>query len=113
MPETKFGWKLLGTIPYPLPNCFSKVFETDTDEIWVRYSAGLLLAVSNVCPHKLGPLAKGQIVNGLVECPWHGYTFNLEKGDCTNHPELKLCRYDVKIDSTGQIFVRERENEIL
>ncbi len=35
------------------------------------------LAYSTVCPHKLGPLEDGEIAAGIVECPWHGYRFDL------------------------------------
>lgn len=32
-------------------------------------------AVSNVCKHQLGPLGEGQILDGCITCPWHGYQY--------------------------------------
>ena len=44
------------------------------DEDWVIYPAA--------CPHQLGPLT-GELVDGQVECPWHGYRFDVRSGACT------------------------------
>lgn len=33
-----------------------------------------------VCPHQKGPMEKGKIVNGYVECPWHGWQYSCETG---------------------------------
>ncbi|MEP6640728.1 MAG: thiamine pyrophosphate-dependent enzyme [Gaiellales bacterium] len=39
-------------------------------------------ALDNRCPHQGGPLGDGQIEDGLVICPWHGYEYN----PCTGKP---------------------------
>ncbi|MGH3074213.1 MAG: thiamine pyrophosphate-binding protein, partial [Gaiellales bacterium] len=39
-------------------------------------------ALDNRCPHQGGPLGDGQIENGYVICPWHGYEYN----PCSGHP---------------------------
>jgi pyruvate oxidase len=33
-------------------------------------------ALDNRCPHQGGPLGDGQIENGYVICPWHGYEYD-------------------------------------
>lgn len=37
-------------------------------------------AISNRCPHQGGPLGEGQIENGYVVCPWHGYEYDPHTG---------------------------------
>src|ERR671938_601696 len=37
-------------------------------------------ALDNRCPHQGGPLGDGQIENGYVICPWHGYEYNACSG---------------------------------
>ena len=103
------NWHFLGLAPLPLPVNFSQVFQIHNDEIWVFRLGTELTAISNVCPHKMGPLAEGQIINGRVECPWHGYTFDLITGECTSNKCPKLHRYDVSVDSASQILARERK----
>jgi nitrite reductase/ring-hydroxylating ferredoxin subunit len=42
--------------------------------------AGELLAYSALCPHALGPLDERPLVDGRVECPWHGKAFDVRSG---------------------------------
>lgn len=112
--DVETPWRLLGIIPAFPPPGFSAVFNAETDEVWVVKLAGKLLALSNVCPHKLGPLAEGDISDGKVECPWHGYVFNLATGQCINHSSCPhLYHYDLRTEPDGRIFIRERKYEIL
>jgi nitrite reductase/ring-hydroxylating ferredoxin subunit len=44
-----------------------------------------LRVYSGMCPHQGGPLGEGIYHNGKVTCPWHGCTFDLDGGGCTNY----------------------------
>jgi len=44
-----------------------------------RYE-GKISAISNACQHQNGPLGEGQIIDGLVTCPWHGYQYDPASG---------------------------------
>ncbi len=48
-------------------------------------------AVSTICPHLLGPLNEHDAAAGTVRCPWHGYTFDIETGECVS-PADATCR---------------------
>lgn len=37
-------------------------------------------ALDNRCPHQGGPLGEGQIENGYLICPWHGYEYDPHSG---------------------------------
>ena len=49
-----------------------------------------LIAHSSTCPHMLGPLQNTDVKNGLVECPWHGYQFDVKTRECTTGQKCKL-----------------------
>jgi nitrite reductase/ring-hydroxylating ferredoxin subunit len=51
---------------------------------------GELLAFSTTCPHMLGPLQDGNIHQGIVECPWHGYKFDVRSRECISGAKCKL-----------------------
>jgi nitrite reductase/ring-hydroxylating ferredoxin subunit len=51
---------------------------------------GELLAHAALCPHWLGPLDEGVVLDGQVVCPWHGYRFDLRSGRCAAHARLAL-----------------------
>lgn len=44
-------------------------------------------AVSARCPHRLVPLAAADVVDGRLQCPYHGWQFNAE-GRCVDIPAL-------------------------
>ncbi len=41
---------------------------------------GAFFALDNRCPHQGGPIFRGKIVNGYVECPWHQWQYSVESG---------------------------------
>lgn len=38
--------------------------------------------VQRYCPHAMGDLSKGRIIDGCLVCPNHGWTFNIDDGKC-------------------------------
>ncbi|NOU61397.1 Rieske 2Fe-2S domain-containing protein [Marinifilum caeruleilacunae] len=42
-------------------------------------------AISNRCAHQGGPLGEGQVIDGLITCPWHGYQYRTDDG-CSPPP---------------------------
>jgi nitrite reductase/ring-hydroxylating ferredoxin subunit len=49
------------------------------DLVLVRLD-GTIHALHAVCAHAGGPLDKGTVVDGCVECPWHASRFRLSDG---------------------------------
>lgn len=45
-------------------------------------------AVKDRCCHRSAQLSKGKVVNGDIQCPYHGWAFN-NAGTCTHVPQLK------------------------
>lgn len=41
---------------------------------------GEFLALDGVCPHQGGPLGQGDLCDGIVTCPWHGWQFDVRTG---------------------------------
>lgn len=42
--------------------------------------SGKVRAVVNRCPHLGMPMSRGEIVDGVVQCPWHGSRFDICTG---------------------------------
>jgi nitrite reductase/ring-hydroxylating ferredoxin subunit len=40
-----------------------------------------------------------------VSCPWHNYTFDVTTGENVVSPDLKVPRYEVRVED-GQVFVK-------
>ena len=50
---------------------------------------GNLVAHATVCPHTLGPLGTATVTDGVIECPWHGYRFDVVTGKCVSGQNLQ------------------------
>src|SRR5947199_5100216 len=44
----------------------------------VRGNDGVLRAMSNVCRHRAGPVAEGEGKRPVLQCGYHGWTYNLD-----------------------------------
>jgi len=49
-------------------------------ELAVGVNDGVPFAVSGRCRHLRGPLGEGRVVDGLLECPWHGARYDVHTG---------------------------------
>jgi nitrite reductase/ring-hydroxylating ferredoxin subunit len=45
-------------------------------------------ALHATCAHAGGPLDKGTVVNGCLQCPWHGARYRLADGQVVRGPSL-------------------------
>lgn len=54
-------------------------------------------AVNSVCPHMGGPLSCGNVLEGKIQCPWHGWSFDLESGVSANGHHID--RYHVVVEN--------------
>jgi len=50
-----------------------------------RDEAGVAHAIGGRCPHRFAPLGKGRVVDGTLECPYHGLRFD-GAGACVFNP---------------------------
>jgi nitrite reductase/ring-hydroxylating ferredoxin subunit/uncharacterized membrane protein len=47
-----------------------------------------ILALHETCAHAGGPLAEGTLVDGCIQCPWHGSRFRLTDGHVRRGPSM-------------------------
>jgi nitrite reductase/ring-hydroxylating ferredoxin subunit/uncharacterized membrane protein len=47
-----------------------------------------ILALHETCAHAGGPLAEGTLVDGCIECPWHGSRYRLTDGHVRRGPSM-------------------------
>jgi Fe-S cluster biogenesis protein NfuA/nitrite reductase/ring-hydroxylating ferredoxin subunit len=59
----------------------------------------------NACTHLGSALDQGQVENGILTCPSHGFQYKLETGECLTAPDVSLQSYQVKIKD-DKVFVK-------
>jgi len=97
-------WLRVGGVD-EIPERRARVVQPDgAERIAVFKFDGQVAAVSNVCRHQGGPLGEGQVIDGCITCPWHGYQYRPEDG-CSPPPFTeKIATYRTRIDK-GVIYV--------
>jgi nitrite reductase/ring-hydroxylating ferredoxin subunit/uncharacterized membrane protein len=61
-----------------------------------------ILALHEQCAHAGGPLSQGTLVDGCIQCPWHGSRFRLADGHVARGPAMyDQPAYEVRKTDTG------------
>jgi nitrite reductase/ring-hydroxylating ferredoxin subunit len=66
-------------------------------EIVLCRHSGRVHAFQGNCPHRNAPLGHGNLVDGCIVCPWHGWEFDVERGALDYNPAIRLRRYAVVV----------------
>lgn len=59
----------------------------DENFVLFKDELGNLSCIENLCPHRGAKLSDGQIIDGKIECLYHGWQFNIQ-GECVHIPQL-------------------------
>lgn len=67
-------------------------------------------AIQDRCPHMGASLADGRVLDGWVECFWHGWTFNLKDGRSDQKTRQWLCAdiFETRVEK-DELWVRVPE----
>ena len=78
-------------------NNSAKAISVDGNDIAIFNVEGKIYALKNVCPHQhFSLLHEGEICDGAVTCPMHGWTFDLATG-ASRTGQGKATTYPVRI----------------
>ncbi len=62
----------------------------------IRSEMGIA-AFHDSCPHAHWRLSDGEVINGVLECPGHGWEFNVTTGACLTVPSYCLKALRVRV----------------
>lgn len=63
-----------------------------------RSESGTVVALEDICPHRLAPLSMGKLKGDTVECGYHGMTFDCS-GRCVRIPGQPMIPQSAKVRS--------------
>ncbi|MFM0170867.1 aromatic ring-hydroxylating dioxygenase subunit alpha [Paraburkholderia sediminicola] len=76
-----------------------------------RDAGGAAIALDDRCPHRFAPLSRGRLIDGALECPYHGLRFGTSgacvfnpHGDGRVPPAATVRRYPVR-ERYGAIWI--------
>ena len=88
-----------------LPSGSRKVFTAGGRSVVVFNVEGEFYAVDNQCPHRGAQLAEGVLDELVIQCPWHGWRFDLSTGECLSRPGQKVLCHEVLLEN-GDLALR-------
>ncbi|HEY7132722.1 MAG TPA: Rieske (2Fe-2S) protein [Candidatus Limnocylindrales bacterium] len=98
----------LGALP-DIPEGGPTKLRAGINDLAVIRNGETILAVHAQCAHAGGPLAEGTIVDGQIQCPWHGSRFHLADGHVSRGPSMyDQPAYEVRRAEAGGWEVRRR-----
>jgi len=108
--STDVDWVDIGEVDDFKQSCGRVICLEDQERVAVFRHGDGLSALSNVCAHQGGPLGEGQIVDGCVTCPWHGYQYL--PGDGKSPPPFheKVPTYELRVDGE-RVMLNPSPNE--
>lgn len=83
------------------------MLQNDNENILIINVDNRLSAYRNECPHQGLPLDGGMLEadEGILTCPWHGFKFDANSGECLTAPAAQLEVFPLRIED-GKILVR-------
>lgn len=97
---------------------FLKEIALQDKRIVLSYNEGQFGALHARCNHMGGPLAKGRIKNGCIECPWHYWEFHPKTGEAMNRAHEPLASsggaissYPLKVEGETLFIDIKKETE--
>lgn len=101
------------------------VVQREGKEIGVFRQGDEYRSYRNWCPHQGGPVCEGSVTGmqestferetlevdtqwtrdgEVLKCPWHGWEFDANTGDCLSREKIRLVSYPVTVED-GEIIV--------
>ena len=80
-----------------IPTGTIREYQVEGKTIAIANVDGKLFAINNVCLHRGGPLAQGDLQGKIVTCPWHGWTYDVETGKSTLNQAVGVDCYPIEL----------------
>lgn len=106
LPAVEKGWVRGPTVAEVPPGRIVS-FTTEQSQVLVVNLAHRFSAYRNACAHQGRPLDGGMLDpdTGTLTCPWHGFCFDIQTGECLTAPQAQLEPFPLRVID-GVIWVR-------
>lgn len=84
----------------------ARTFTVEGREIALCEVEGEVYALDGICTHEDLSLEGSEVDDGILECPWHGATYDACTGRVRGLPAIRpLQTFPVRVDEKGNVFV--------
>ncbi len=87
-----------------VPESEGKIVKANGREIALFKVQGQFYAIDNTCKHQGGPLGEGWLEDSIVNCPWHGWRYDIKTGQNQMFPNVKVDTFPVKVEGSDVLI---------
>jgi len=74
-----------------------KVATVSNNEVLLSRFDNQVTCYQNACAHMGMPMDMGEVKQGILVCPHHGFEYSLQTGECLTAPEVQLHTHAVRV----------------
>ena len=90
------GWLDAGLIT-EIPDGGVRTLELGGEKVLLSRHGKAVTCFQNACAHLGFPIHDGEIEEGIITCPYHGFRYDLASGECLTAPEVQLQSHPVRV----------------
>lgn len=80
-----------------LPDHAVRFLELEGNAVIVSRHGDRVTCFKNACAHMGLEMSDGDVAEGIITCPYHGFQYALESGECLTAPEVQLQPHPVRV----------------
>ena len=80
-----------------IPEGSIRATEIGGEKLLLSRQGSVVTCFQNACAHLGFPLHDGEIEDGIITCPHHGFQYDLASGECLTAPEVALQSHAVRV----------------
>ncbi len=89
-------WRSAGRLD-DIPEGGLRTLVLDGEKLILHRRGAIVSCMQNACAHLGFPLDDGEIEDGIITCPFHGFRYDLASGECLTAPEVQLQPHAVRV----------------
>lgn len=93
---SKGGWIAAGLLS-EIPEGSVRSAVLGGEKVLLSRNGSTVTCFQNACAHLGFPIHDGEVENGIITCPHHGFQYDLSSGECLTAPEVQLQSHAVRV----------------
>lgn len=98
------GWVEGPAVSAVTENALARI-DVGDDSFVATLIDGRIAVFRNECVHQGMSLDGGLIADGVITCPWHGFSFDAASGECLTAPGAQLTQVPARVEE-GRLWLR-------
>jgi nitrite reductase/ring-hydroxylating ferredoxin subunit len=83
-----------------IPEGGIRAMTIEGEKVILSRQGNVVSCFQNACAHLGFALDDGEIQDGVITCPYHGFQYDLASGECLTAPEVQLQSHAVRVTGT-------------